>query len=82
MQIPGGVIMPDNSRIAALEKRVSALEAMVKKFTSANTCVMPLPKLDECIYMAVSANSGEDAFRHDCEIVKKVYEFIGRQQHQ
>ena len=82
MQIPGGVIMPDNSRIAALEKRMTALEAVVEKFASANTCVMPLPALDECVYMAVSADSGEGAFQHDCAIVKKVYDFIGRQQHQ
>ena len=82
MQIPGGVIMPDNSRIAALEKRMATLEAEVEKFTSTNTCVMPLPALDECVYMAVSADSGEGAFQHDCAIVKKVYDFIGRQQHQ
>jgi len=41
MQIPGGVIMPDSSRIAALEKRVSALEAVVEKFTSANSQRVP-----------------------------------------
>ena len=57
------------------------LKAEVKKFTSTNTCVMPLPTLDECVYMAVSADSGEGAFQHDCAIVKKVYDFIGRQQH-
>lgn len=41
MQIPGGVIMPDSSRIAALEKRVAALEAVVEKFTSANSPRVP-----------------------------------------
>ena len=59
----------------------AAIKFAEENFSSHNTCVMPLPTLDECIYMAVSAYGGEGSFQHDCEIVKKVYEFIGRQQH-
>ena len=51
MQIPGGVIMPDNSRIAALEKRMAALEAMVEKFTSTNT---GSPKCEQCEHYDIS----------------------------
>jgi len=45
MQIPGGVIMPDSSRIKALEKRVSALEAVVEKFTSTNSAMDAMRRL-------------------------------------
>jgi len=68
---------PDDSDRAAWSVNKTALAELG---TTPNTCVMPLPSLDECVYMAVSADSGEGAFQHDCEIVKKVYDFI-RQQH-
>jgi hypothetical protein len=34
--------------------------------------------LDECIYQSVDAKKGEIMFSHDCEVVKKCYDFIKR----
>jgi hypothetical protein len=48
MQIPGGVIMGERGRIAEIEKRVSALESVVEKFTSTNS---PMPK---CLCLSCS----------------------------
>jgi len=56
MQIPGGVIMSDSSRVAELEKRVAALETLVEKFTSTNNVSAPCPfhsMGDKCRYDGV-----------------------------
>ena len=41
---------------------------------------LQLPSLEECIWQAVDANMGAVAFERDCGTVRKVYEFIARQQ--
>ena len=71
MQIPGGVIMPDSSRIKALEKRVSALEAVVEKFTFTNRAMDAIAWLERCF-----------KYVPDCTWRDDLRRFIESQRHQ
>ena len=41
-----------------------------------NTGSPKLPSVHECIYQSVTADSTEDNFQHDCEIVRRCYQYI------
>ena len=70
-QIPGGVIMPDSSRIKALEKRMATLEAVVEKFTSTNSAMDAIAWLERCF-----------KYVPDCTWRDDLRRFIESQRHQ
>jgi len=80
-QIPGGVIMPDSSRIKALEKRMATLEAVVEKFTSTNSA-MDAIAMDAIAMDAIAWLERCFKYVPDCTWRDDLRRFIESQRHQ
>ena len=79
MDLPGGVITPNNTRITELEKRISVLEQTIKNINNPQQINLKLPTIEEC-YQAIPFPSDERECAMFVAGIAECHKFITIQQ--